>query len=58
MLGTEPPLYTDAVVAAARVQVGQLTDVLVPGVNHYTILLTERGASAVAEVIRGRLAAT
>lgn len=58
MLGTEPPLYTDAVVAAARAQVGQLTDVLVPGVNHYTILLTERGASAVAEVIRGRLAAT
>jgi hypothetical protein len=29
---------------------------LVPGVNHYTILLTTQGASAVAQVIRDRLA--
>jgi lipase len=57
MLGTEPPLYPDPVVDAARNRVPQLTDVLVPGVNHYTILLTEHGASAVADVIRGRLAA-
>lgn len=57
MLGAEPPLYPDPVVAAARARVRQLADVLVPGVNHYTILLTKRGASAVADVIRGRLAA-
>ncbi len=57
MLGAEPPLYPDAVLAAARERVPRLADVLVPDVNHYTILLTERGARAVADVIRGRLAA-
>jgi hypothetical protein len=46
------------VVKAARCSVPQLTDVLIPDVNHYTILLTKRGASAVADVIRGRLAAS
>jgi len=56
MFNQEPPLYPDPVVAVARGQVPQLTDVLVPGVNHYTILLTTRGASAVADVIRKRLA--
>ena len=55
MFNQEPPLYTDPVVAASRGRVPQLTDVLVPGVNHYTILLTKRGASAVADVIRERL---
>ena len=57
MFGAEPPLYPDPTVAAARARVRQLADVLVPGVNHYTILLTKRGATAVADVIRGRLAA-
>ena len=56
MFGQEPPLYPDPVVAAAKARIPQLTDVLVPGVNHYTILLTTRGASAVADVIRSRLA--
>jgi lipase len=55
MFNQQPPLYPDPVVAAARGRVPQLTDVLVPGVNHYTILLTSRGATAVAEVIRGQL---
>lgn len=57
MFNQEPPLYPDPVVAVARGRVPQLTDVLVPGVNHYTILLTKRGASAVADVTRERLAA-
>ena len=56
MFNQEPPLYPDPVVAAGRSRVPQLTDVLVPGVNHYTILLTRQGASAVADVIRKRLA--
>ena len=56
MFNQEPPLYPDPVVAAARGRIPQLTDVLVPGVNHYTILLTSRGAKAVADVIRDRLA--
>lgn len=56
MFGQEPPLYPDQVVATAQARIPQLTDVLVPGVNHYTILLTTQGASAVAQVIRDRLA--
>jgi hypothetical protein len=57
MFNQEPPLYPDPVVAAAGGRIPQLTDVLVPDVNHYTILLTRRGARAVADVIRDRLAA-
>ena len=57
MFNQEPPLYPDPVVVSARRRIPQLTDVLVPDVNHYTILLTSRGARAIAEVIRDRLAA-
>ena len=57
MFNQEPPLYPDPVVDAAGGRIPQLTDVLVPDVNHYTILLTRRGARAVADVIRDRLAA-
>jgi hypothetical protein len=41
-------------VAAGRRLVPQLADVLVPGVNHYTIMLSGHGAGAVADVIRQR----
>jgi len=51
----EPPMYTDAAVAAGRRCAPQLNDILVPGVNHYTIVLTRRGAEAVADVTRERL---
>jgi lipase len=44
LLNQEPPLYP------ARVP--NFTDVLVPGVNHYTIALTSRGAQKIAEAIR------
>jgi pimeloyl-ACP methyl ester carboxylesterase len=57
MFNQEPPLYPDPVVASARRRIPQLTDVLVPDVNHYTILLTTRGAKAIADLIRDRLAA-
>jgi len=53
----QPPMYSDTAVAAGRQLAPQLGDVLVPGVNHYTIVLTSRGAGAVADVIRGRLRA-
>jgi pimeloyl-ACP methyl ester carboxylesterase len=52
-----PPLYPDTVLDAGRARLPQLTDQVIPDVNHYTILLTERGATAVAAVIRERLAA-
>jgi lipase len=53
----EPPLYPDPVVVAARARIPQLADLVVPGVNHYTILLSERGAKAAGQVVRERLAA-
>jgi lipase len=58
MFNQEPPLYPDSVLAAGRAGVRQLSDVVVPGVNHYTILLSARGAEAVARVVRARLAAS
>ena len=57
MLNQEPPLYPDPAVASARRRIPQLTDVLVPDVNHYTILLTSQGARAIADVVHDRLAA-
>lgn len=52
LFNQEPPLYPEPVLATARTLVPGLRDVLVPDVNHYTILLTERGATAVADVTR------
>ena len=54
ILNQEPPVYPDPAVAAGRRLVPQLADVLVPGVNHYTIMLSSHGAGAVADVIRER----
>jgi lipase len=55
MLGAPPGLYPDAWVAAWQRRVPGLRSVLVPDVNHYTILLTERGAKAVANQLREEL---
>ena len=52
LFNQEPPLYTDDAAAMWREQLPGLRDVLVPDVNHYTILLSERGAKAVADVVR------
>jgi lipase len=57
LLNQEPPLYPEPAVAAWRGRIAGFTDRLVPGVNHYTIALTSRGAEPVAEVIRSHLAA-
>jgi pimeloyl-ACP methyl ester carboxylesterase len=55
MLGTEPGLYPDAWLADWHQRIPELRSLLVPEVNHYTILLTERGARAVARQVREEL---
>jgi lipase len=55
MLGTEPGLYADAWLADWQQRLPGLRSLLVAGVNHYTILLTERGARAVARQVREEL---
>lgn len=47
-----PPLYTPEAVAAVRASAPALEDILVEGVNHYTLLMGDRGATIVAEQIR------
>jgi lipase len=46
MLGAPPPLYADTTFIEARMPVRTLA-----GTNHYTVLLGETGAAAVAEVL-------
>ena len=52
LMNQVPPLYTDEAVAAWLDKLPTLRDVLVDDVNHYTIGLSERGAKAVADVVR------
>lgn len=52
LFNQQPPLYDDDAAAMWRERLPNLRDVLVPDVNHYTILMSERGAKAVAEVVR------
>jgi hypothetical protein len=47
----EPPLYTDAAITSWSAKLPQLRAETVPGTNHFTILLSERGAKAVASLI-------
>ena len=51
MFGEPPGIQPDVLVDAWRPQVPTLTDAVVDGTNHYTILFGERGAAAVAEAI-------
>jgi lipase len=48
-----PPLYPDAQVAIARRTVPHLRVVDAPGLNHYTLVLTDQGADLVAQVVAG-----
>jgi pimeloyl-ACP methyl ester carboxylesterase len=50
--GEPPGLYPEAVMAAHAETMPGLTWHTVPQVNHYTILLGERGAAVVARVVR------
>ena len=45
-----PPLYPDASLPGARARLAELDDAVVPDVNHYTVLLGQRGASEVARL--------
>jgi pimeloyl-ACP methyl ester carboxylesterase len=49
------PLYSDEVAKQFCADYPFLQDVLVDDVNHFTIAISERGAKAVAEVIRTQL---
>ncbi|MDQ1639158.1 MAG: hypothetical protein QOF62_2497 [Pyrinomonadaceae bacterium] len=46
-----PPLIPDAAVEQMRSFLPQIEDEMIPGTTHYTIVLGERGASRVADVI-------
>lgn len=48
-----PPLYSDDQLDAFAASHDGVRVVRVPDVNHYTILLTDRGVDAVATVVRG-----
>lgn len=50
------PLYSDEIAAQFCAEYPFLHDVVVDDVNHFTITISERGAKAVAEVIRTQLA--
>jgi lipase len=52
ILNQIPPLYPEDGVAAWLDALPTLRSVVIPAVNHYTILLTERGAKAVADALR------
>lgn len=51
ILNQTPPLYPASAVAPWLAAVPALRSVAVAAVNHYTILLTERGARAVSDVV-------
>ncbi|MCU1586128.1 MAG: alpha/beta hydrolase [Microbacteriaceae bacterium] len=57
LLNEPTPLYSPADVAAWRQRLPGLITVEVPGVNHYTILMTDRGAAAVAAAVTEMFAA-
>jgi pimeloyl-ACP methyl ester carboxylesterase len=46
-----PPLIPDSAVAQMRTHVPELEEEMIPGTTHYTIVLGERGASRVADLI-------
>ena len=53
-LVNEPtPLYADAVVEQWAPLLGQFSDEMVGGTNHYTLMFGERGASTLAEYVLG-----
>ena len=57
MFGEPPGMQPDELVAAWAPQIGQFTDEVVDDTNHYTILMSDGGASAVAAALGGASAA-
>lgn len=53
MLGAPPPFLSDEPATEWAARVPTLTDLgTVPGTNHYTLVLSDRGADAVADALR------
>lgn len=52
LMNQVPPLYTDEAVAGWLEKLPTLRAVFVDDVNHYTVGLSERGAKALADVVR------
>jgi lipase len=52
LMNQVPPLYRDEAAAGWLEKLPSLRDVLVDDVNHYTIGFSERGAKALADVVR------
>ncbi len=50
-LPDQPPLFPDALAAQIRELMPQVEDHKIPGTTHYTIVLGQRGASVVADLI-------
>jgi len=48
---TQPPLYPDSIVEEFRAYIPQVEDQKIEGTTHYTIMLGERGASQIADLI-------
>ncbi len=55
IMGAPPGLYTEDWLAPWLRRLPMLRDALIPDVNHYTILLSERGVAAVAQIVREEL---
>jgi lipase len=53
MFGQPPGMQPDELVADWRPQIAHFTDEVVDGTNHYTILMSDHGASAVAAALAG-----
>ena len=53
ILDQVPGLHPDEMVAPFQERIGDcMRDSVIEGVNHNTVLLSARGASAVAEIVR------
>jgi hypothetical protein len=57
LLDQVPGLYAPERIPGLLAAYPGLQHVAIPDVNHYTITMSERGADAVAEVVREQLAA-
>lgn len=53
----DKPLYAEAKLAKAAAGVAQFSNVTIPDVNHFTIMISEKGARAVAREVRSMLGA-
>lgn len=55
LLNDLPALYSPGRIERSRAEIPALDVVEVAGVNHYTIIMTDRGARAVAQVVRNAI---